>query len=377
MRSSSALSVFVCSLLLVLSAAQFIPGEFNLVLNNGCTAICRQALLRSLGAGGNAGCSIQGIVPIRTKSFVSIKCRPQRQGQATLSFAAADSAAASVFAALSRTRNAAVETVEANSRFRFTQAGASFGIDEIDGEDNNRRCTRASQLGRGIDVYILDSGCRPTAGGLCTSDVTGDPGCRDRVGHGTAVGSIAVSGRFGFAARARRHCLKIGNASGISNFDVIRAIGRVVRNNRPAAKRGVVNISISGPRSNTLNMAINMASTRRLFFVVSAGNDNMNSCRASPATATLRDPFTFSIAAHNRNGRPARFTNFGRCADLSAAGVRIRAQGGTFDGTSFSAPHVAGAIAVLLSDRKAVNVRALTGTRVIPRIRKRALEIDC
>ena len=87
--------------------------------------------------------------------------------------------------------------------------------------------------------------------------------------------------------------------------------------------------------------------------VAAAGNDSSRDRLKSPACATL----AMSVAAMH-DSAPYQIwagSNISRLADLVAPGVSVSAAGYTGDGTSFSAPHVSGAIALLQSGWRATS----------------------
>lgn len=81
--------------------------------------------------------------------------------------------------------------------------------------------------------------------------------------------------------------------------------------------------------------------------VAAAGNDASQDRLKSPACATL----AISVAAMHDGATPRLWagSNVSRLTDLVAPGVSITAAGFSGDGTSFAAPHVSGAIALLQS----------------------------
>jgi serine protease len=121
----------------------------------------------------------------------------------------------------------------------------------------------------------------------------------------------------------------------------------------------------SGACDTTTQNAVNTARSRGTVVIVAAGNSNANASGFSPANCTG----VITVAAVNRSGGRAYYSNFGSIVDVaapggdtrtsSANGVASTLNSGTttpgsdayayYQGTSMATPHVAGVAALMFS----------------------------
>ena len=123
----------------------------------------------------------------------------------------------------------------------------------------------------------------------------------------------------------------------------------------------IINMSLGGrsPCTSTYKRLFAEARRRNIIVVVAAGNDNRNTLEYAPSGC----PDVIAVAAHDRNGFKASFSNWGSNVAISAPGVGILSSvdfGNTIpagpttkelSGTSMAAPHVSAAVALLKSVR--------------------------
>lgn len=173
-------------------------------------------------------------------------------------------------------------------------------------------------------------------------------------GHGTAVSSIIAAqtdNRLGIAGVNGQTPVKILPLKTIDIdgygyvSDIIKAIDYAIE-----AEVDVINLSMGSDRySDIENEVIQKAINRGISVVASAGNEG-DSRYYYPASY----PGVISVGAIDRQGNPAKFSNHNDQVDVVAPGVEIKTcrPGNSYDclnGTSFSAPMVAGTAAMLKS----------------------------
>jgi subtilisin family serine protease len=179
----------------------------------------------------------------------------------------------------------------------------------------------------------------------------GDP--MDDHAHGTHVsGTIAGADGIGVAPGVRIMGLKFLSASGGGSLgDAIDAINYATEHGAH-----IMNNSWGGGGySKMLEDAIKKAEKAGVVFVAAAGNSRADNDRSGSYPANYDVDNVISVAASTKEETRAFFSNYGKKkVHVAAPGMNIYSSVPgdkylTFNGTSMAAPHVSGAIALLLS----------------------------
>jgi len=236
------------------------------------------------------------------------------------------------------------------------------------GEDISARGNFASDT----YAFVIDSGVLSTTGDLnlvSTSSwhrswVSGESAFTDGNGHGSHVaGTIAAlangKGVVGVAPGAQVVSLKVfdssgGGASYSSIIDAINHAVGVINNNGLDKGKVVINMSLGGGFSSSLDTAVKNAASQNIRFALAAGNNGKDADNYSPAAAGDH-PNVFTISAVDSQYKMASWSNWDRITstdnvddvDFAAPGVSVLSYYKNGDlaylsGTSMAAPHVAG-----------------------------------
>ncbi|KAK6529077.1 subtilisin-like serine protease [Orbilia ellipsospora] len=220
---------------------------------------------------------------------------------------------------------------------------------------------QATWAGKGTTIYVVDTGVRTTHKEFENratwgyNAIAGTPNS-DQNGHGTHVAGIAAGKTYGVAKLARIVAVKVLdlNANGKVSY-TLAGLNYVSKVAKPG--KSVVNMSLGGARSQSLNDAVEALYKKGIIVVVAAGNDGDVASAYSPASA--KDAIT--VGATDYTDTMAYFSNYGFYIDLLAPGVSVISSWSTSDtaskyedGTSMASPHVAGLAAYLLSSTTAI-----------------------
>ncbi|GAB3645211.1 S8 family peptidase [Glycomyces tarimensis] len=228
--------------------------------------------------------------------------------------------------------------------------------------------------GTPVKVAVIDSGTEDEHATFNGNVLPGadpyDPGSRaqcDRHGHGTAVAGIIAGGHdeqgfVGVAPEAQIVPFRLypTGEEGGNNDEIPDQIADTI-DTAVAAGVDVINISIAVLPSDALAQAVEDAWDAGVVIVAATGNERkqMDDERNDPDKQVYYPanyPKVIAVGATDINGALYAEENFGENMDLVAPGENLTVPSNGTDGylsgqsgTSFAAPHVAGAVALLIA----------------------------
>jgi subtilisin family serine protease len=261
-------------------------------------------------------------------------------------------------------------------------ASGLWGLDRIDQSSLPLNNTYTyDQSGLGVDAYVIDSGIKAhnEFGDRLTSGYSafaGETPNQDCSGHGTHVAGILGGETYGVAKSVRLIPVKVFPCTGDGETtvaDVILGVNWVISHHGPG-KLAVANMSLGGPKSEHLDLAVMNLIADGVHVIVASGNDTDNACDYSPASTYG----TITVNSLSKTDSPSSFSNFGECTDIYAPGENIVSAGidgaSSFieaSGTSMATPFVAGAMAKILQSNP-----SYTQSQAVARILDDATRFD-
>ena len=245
----------------------------------------------------------------------------------------------------------------------------SWGLDRIDQaqlplDGKFQRKNRSGVL----RVYLLDSGVdrrhpqfndRVVFGASFVPVVPASASMFCKL-HGTEMASLIMGETLGVASDIRLidvtvlPCLPEETGSAAALIEGLYWVAEREEALRPR-KLSVVNLSLTGPKSQDVNDWVDALSKLGIAVVAAAGNQGEDACLFSPASAET----AITVGALNHKDKITDFSNTGACVKMSAPGFKVSAASAAnhdvhiaSSGTSAATAYVSGILASNLTDVK-------------------------
>lgn len=243
------------------------------------------------------------------------------------------------------------------------QSNPRWNIDMLDQTSKRYDKTYSYRnSGKGVVVYTVDSGIdfnHPEFEGRARAgiDVSSERNTAleniDGFGHGTHIAGLIGSKTYGAAKDVELVAVKVFNRRGdtVDNATILSGLDWIISDRTTHNRPVVINMSLGGVADEVMDGAVRKLVNKGLTVIVSAGNDNYEACRFSPA----REPNAITVTSIQSNGLKPIYANYGSCVKLIAPGEGVTStwpngKTSVWGGTSQAAPHVTGAAAIYLED---------------------------
>ncbi|OOG71406.1 hypothetical protein B0E45_12105 [Sinorhizobium sp. A49] len=231
------------------------------------------------------------------------------------------------------------------------------------GPDAGKACTAAGPIG------LIDTAINPDHPALQGVDLdiirlAADEAPESGRQHGTAVAALIAGRQDSRAPGLLRDARLIavdafqktkGDADVAETYDLVRAIDLLA-----SRSVTVINMSLSGPHNQLLEKTVGLVAKRNILQVAAAGNDGPRAKPVYPAAY----PELIAVTAVDRNFRPYRRAAQGEHIDVAALGTGVwtaaSVDGGRpRTGTSFAAPFVTAAVAILRASNPSLSAEEI------------------
>ena len=169
----------------------------------------------------------------------------------------------------------------------------------------------------------------------------------DGNGHGTHVAGTAAGRTYGVSycsngIGCKLCAVKVLDSGGSGSYSGVAAgIDHTAANCQAQGKKCVLNMSLGGPTSTTLNNVVKNAVEAGVTVVVAAGNESTDACTKSPAGAES----AITVGSTTSSYGTSSFSNYGSCVDIwqpgssiTSAWIGSNTATRTISGTSMASP---------------------------------------
>jgi len=307
------------------------------------------------GEAGQSECRIRGHPDQGGVAMVIVRCTQERLTQ------------------LLEAHGDEIEFVEPDAPMDIVPDFSELSTEAVPWSHNTINLARASYTGRGVHIYVMDTGVRtshsdfggraiPTLDTLANNGIprecNGDQSCsEDTNGHGTHCAGTAGGATYGVATQATLYAMRTCCGAGGNTHAGMDWVA--VKANKPA----IMTVSLGSATIRYASRAVVDAVVESGVTVfVAAGNNNIDACQFTYSYI----PSAISVGATDSNDRRASFSNYGTCNDIYAPGVTILSAWKDSDtasraisGTSMACPLAAGAGALLMEENPDLTPAAL------------------